>query len=166
LIDPDVLHWQFVNGATHELLREISEVRLVIEPAAAALAAVQRNNEDLEDLDRLLQAMIAALGEQAAYIEADLRFHSGILRATHNQLLFKLAATVHEALIASRLVTVRIPGGPATATSAHAHVVEAIRAADRSAAFQAMETLVNATWHDVEMILLSAGSPAGPPPTP
>lgn len=160
LIDPDVLHWHFVNGATEDLLREVSEVRLVIEPAAASLAAVNRDNEDLEELNRLLQVMTAALGDHESYIEADLRFHRAILCATHNLLLSKLAGTVHEALIASRLVTVQVPGGPRTAAPAHAAVVEAINAADSSAAFAAMEALVKATWHDVETILNSSKSPS------
>ena len=160
LIDPDVLHWHFINGATQDLLREVSEVRLVIEPAAASLAAVKRDNEDLEELNRLLQVMTAALGDPESYIEADLRFHSAVLCATHNLLLSKLAGTVHEALIASRLVTVQVPGGPRTAAPAHAAVVEAINAADSSAAFIAMETLVKATWQDVETILNSPKSPS------
>ena len=155
LIDPDVLHWQFVNGSTEDLLREISEVRLAIEPAAAGLAAVKRNSEDLHELHRLSRAMTAALGDPAKYVEADIRFHSAILQATHNLLLFKLAATVREALVASRLVTVQVAGGPRTAAPAHAAVVKAIDAADRPGAFRAMEKLVNATWHDVETILVS-----------
>lgn len=159
LIDPDVLHWQFVNGATEDLLREISEVRLAIEPAAAGLAAVKRDEEDLHELQRLLRAMTASLGDPAKYVEADIRFHGAILHATHNLLLSKLAATVREALVASRLVTVNVAGGPRTAAPAHAAVVEAIEAGDRSAAFGAMEKLVNSTWHDVETVL------AGPTPT-
>jgi DNA-binding FadR family transcriptional regulator len=155
LIDPDVLHWQFVNGATEDLLREISEVRLAIEPAAAGLAAVKRDDEDLHELQLLLGAMTAALGDPARYVEADIRFHGAILHATHNLLLSKLAATVREALVASRLVTVNVAGGPRTAAPAHAAVVEAIDAGDRSAAFGAMEKLVNATWHDVETVLAS-----------
>lgn len=158
LIDPDVLHWQFVNGATEDLLREISEVRLAIEPAAAALAAAKRNDEDLDELTGLLQAMAAALGNPSDYIEADIRFHNAILRATHNLLLSKLAAAVREALVASRLVTVQVAGGPRSAAPAHAAVVEAIIAADGPAAFRAMEQLVTATWHDVETILNSPKS--------
>jgi DNA-binding FadR family transcriptional regulator len=50
---------------------------------------------------------------------------------------------------------VQVAGGPRTAAPAHAAVVKAIDAADKPGAFRAMEKLVNATWHDVETILVS-----------
>lgn len=159
LLDPDVLHWQFEDGANEGLLRELSEVRMIVEPAAAALAARRRTEADLRDIEGLLQTMWRLADDAEAYIGADLEFHSAILRATHNELLAQMAGTVHEALIASRQVTVRVPGGPSKAAPQHADVVKAIKAGDRAAASSAMERLVQGTWHDVETIFHSDGGP-------
>ena len=167
LIDPDVLHWQFAAAVNENLLREISEIRAVIEPAAAGMAAERRTEEDLRDLRRLLQAMSDSVGVPASYITADLRFHSAVLLASHNELLARMAGTIHEAMLASRRVTVRVPGGPAKASPLHAAVLDAIAGRDGPAAIDTMSRLVTATWHDVETILHAStedfsASPDGP----
>ena len=160
LIDPDVLHWQFGEAADEGLLRELSEVRLIVEPGAAALAAERRTEEDLRDIVELLEIMGCSVGNADAYIHADLQFHGAILTAAHNDLLARMADTILEALIASRRVTVRVPGGPSKAKQNHVDVVAAITTRDRAGASGAMERLVQATWNDVETILHSDGGPA------
>ncbi|MFI5258803.1 MAG: FadR/GntR family transcriptional regulator [Candidatus Limnocylindrales bacterium] len=159
LIDPDVLHWLFEDGGDEGLLSQLSEVRMIVEPAAAALAARRRTEVELLGLVGLLEDMVRLTDDADAYIGADLAFHSAILSAAHNELLARMAATIHEALIASRRVTVRIPGGPSKATPHHALVVAAIRTRNGRAASRAMERLVQATWHDVETILHHDGGP-------
>ena len=160
LIDPDVLHWQFGDAADEGLLRELSEVRLIVEPGAAALAAARRTEEDLRNIARLLEMMGRSVGDADAYIHADLEFHSAVLGAAHNDLLARMADTIVEALTASRRVTVRVPGGPSKAKQNHVDVVAAIAKGDSAGASGAMQKLVQATWKDVEMILhAEQGSP-------
>src|SRR5579875_2951199 len=50
LLDTDVMHWQMRSGISAELLAELSEVRAIVEPAWARLAAERRTEEDLEAL--------------------------------------------------------------------------------------------------------------------
>jgi DNA-binding FadR family transcriptional regulator len=162
LIDPDVLRWQFDDEVDEHLYHEISEVRLMIEPRAAALASSRRSAAESEEIARLLSVMSATTHDPMAYIQADIAFHSAILQATHNDLLAQMAGTIHTALVASRKVTVRVPGGPARAMPHHHAVGEAIIAGQAPKAARAMERLVKATWSDVVSILHDGRAPAAP----
>lgn len=153
LIDSDVLHWLFEREVDERPYREISEVRMIIEPQAASLAAARRSDDEAREIAELLDRMTLAADDPAAYIAADIAFHSAILRATHNDLLIQMTSTIHAALEASRKLTVRVPGGPAGATPRHRAVSDAIVAHRGAAAWRSMERLVGATWNDVEAIL-------------
>ncbi len=65
---------------------KISEVRFIVEPQGARLAAVRRNFADLAALDSAVARMRAADGDGAATVEADLAFHRALLGAAHNEL--------------------------------------------------------------------------------
>lgn len=85
LLDGDVLRWRSEAGDTATVLRDLAEVRMSVEPAAAALAAQRRGAEDLAELDVALADMSEAVGTEAA-VAADLRWHRALLGATHNEL--------------------------------------------------------------------------------
>lgn len=155
LIDPDVMHWRFEDGTSEWLLRELTEVRMIVEPAAARLAAIRRTEDDLERIEEQLQAMLCAGNDAEAFIEADVEFHSAIVRGAHNELLTQMAGTIHEALVSSRRVTVRVPGGPAKAGKLHGEVAQAIRVGDGNSAARAMERHVQESLEEVEKVLHS-----------
>src|SRR3954469_1673560 len=79
LLDADALRWQFEGGSTTEsdraLLRNLAEVRAIIEPAAVRLAAERRTDADLAALDGALDAMGEEDAGAAHAVEADLAFH-------------------------------------------------------------------------------------------
>jgi len=94
LLDPEVLGWLLENEPTPEILAELFELRLLIEPAAAALAARRRSEHQL----RVLKAALANMGRNAPDSPegqaADELFHETILAATGNALLVRLASIV------------------------------------------------------------------------
>ncbi len=153
LIDPDVLQWQFSGDVDAALWMEILEVRSIIEPAAAGLAAVRRTDDEARGIMDLLDRMDAAVEDSAAYIHADIEFHSAILRASHNELLGQMIATVHNALEATRRITVHVPGGRQREMPNHRAVATAIVKGQRAKAVAAMTELVEATTRDVESVL-------------
>ncbi|HEV7610014.1 MAG TPA: GntR family transcriptional regulator, partial [Steroidobacteraceae bacterium] len=57
LLDPDVLAWSFSGVPAPEVLHGVFELRTIVEPAAAALAAMRRSQEHLADMRRALDAM-------------------------------------------------------------------------------------------------------------
>src|SRR5947209_723202 len=97
LLDPDVLAWLTEDGLDPEFLRSMFEVRLIIEPAAARLAAERATPDELAALEAAFEAMAAA-ADEAAYLEADVRYHAMLVAATHNDHLVQLVAAFGPAL--------------------------------------------------------------------
>src|SRR5690606_17108153 len=90
LLDPDVIHWRAEGGDSHQLMRDLADVRTIVEPAAAYRAALRRTEDDLAALDAALSAMAGSRGDSAAAAEADAAFHRALLAATGNELLERL----------------------------------------------------------------------------
>ena len=97
--------------------------------------------------------MTTSLDDVDAHTRADLAFHSAVLRATHNELLIQLTATISVALEASRDVTVRSPGASLAAMPLHADVAAAIEARDPDGARAAMAELVDRARQDIARTL-------------
>src|SRR6188508_2301841 len=93
LLDPDVLAWQLEAGPTREFLQDALELRQLIEPAAARLAAGRATDDEIVALQEAFTAMCEARDLEAS-IDADVRFHSILLQAAHNELLEHLSSIV------------------------------------------------------------------------
>lgn len=94
LLDPDVLRWQFDSITDVSILEKLHEVRVMVEPAAAELAAVRRTDEDLVVLFGAVEAMAEAHAETDGIAESDLQFHLGLIAATHNELVEQLSIII------------------------------------------------------------------------
>lgn len=158
LMDPDVLSWQLDGAPGDAFYRDIAEIRRLIEPPAARLAAERRTDADVERLTSLISELGEATGDTPRYIAIDLALHGAILAATHNDLLERLTSTVGVALRAARGVTTRVPGGPARAMAPHRAVVDAIVAGRPAAAESAMERLLQLAANDAREALEHAAA--------
>lgn len=144
LLDPDILAWRCATGPDAEFLRHLTELREIIEPAAAALAASSRTEEQLGLIATALQAMHQAQ-TLAQWVEADLAFHTAILRATNNPLLMPLAAIIDSALGSLLGVTARSAGDFKRGLSDHQKVFEAIERGDAANAVHRMASMLSDT---------------------
>ena len=98
MIDPDVLKWCLDGLSDHQSLRQLFELRIIVEPAAAELAASRRSDEQLRRLKRAYHGM--ALSDTAEEnILADLDFHLIILEASGNELLLSLGNVISSTLV-------------------------------------------------------------------
>ncbi len=70
-----------------ERLREANEMRRVIETGIARLAAERRGKTGMNAMERAVADMRAALGDPAAFTEADILFHLGMALATDNSMI-------------------------------------------------------------------------------
>jgi len=77
--DPDVLNWQCEFGADELFLRNMSEVREILEPAAAALTAERGDEATIERVKAWYLRMEENVEDAEAYIEADLALHNEII---------------------------------------------------------------------------------------
>lgn len=89
-LDPDVLRWRVDVTDLETYLRKMFQLRRATEPEASALAAVEANSEDHQQLTRDFQAMVDAGDDNAAWVEADLAFHKSIYLATHNEFFWPI----------------------------------------------------------------------------
>lgn len=97
LLDRDVLAWYAASPRREQFLKTVQEFRYIVEPEAAALAAVRRSDEQMEEISRACAEMGAGTTLRAR-TEADTRFHMAILRAAGNDLLVPLGALIESGL--------------------------------------------------------------------
>jgi len=98
MLDLDVLAWTFEAGPSADFLRGIFELRRMVEPQAAALAAARRSVAELAAMGHALQEMQRWGLLNADGRAADERFHALILRATRNEPLIALSNSIAAAV--------------------------------------------------------------------
>ncbi|WP_233604692.1 FadR/GntR family transcriptional regulator [Micromonospora sp. HM5-17] len=163
LLDPDVVRWRFEGLPDSQFLDDFAEVRGILEPASARLAALRRTDSDIAALERALELMAAAAGGDGDAVEADLAFHRALLVATHNELLVSMDVVLETGLAArDRMVHGAVQDDDPT--PAHAAVLSAIRARDAEGAAAAVTALLAKSLLDIERA--RASGPSAPPREP
>lgn len=149
LLDRRVLWWMEQTDS-ESLTVHLTEVRRLIEPGAAALAAERNLKEEAAALMRVYQAMEQAHqhGDFPGFTKADIEFHHTLLRLTHNPLLTSLNSSLEVALQATFETTSQAPGGIDATLPLHHRVVEAVAAHEPARARSAMEALINTSARD------------------
>ncbi len=148
LLDPDVLAWAFSGEPDPTFVRNLFELRAIVEPAAARLAAERRDKDDIK-------AMRAALANMRRYTlateagrSADRDFHDAVLQATRNDTLVTLSASIGAAVNWTTMFKQRTRTLPRDPIPDHARVSDAIAAGDPEAAEAAMRALIDLALED------------------
>ncbi len=141
LFDADVLRWLLERRFSIDLLRHFTQLRIAIEPEAAALAARFGDEADRRGIAAGLERMIAAERGEDDVLDADIAFHVAVLRASNNPFYAQFRDVVGTALSKSIRFTNRIKGHSASIAE-HGAVVDAIAARDGDAARAAMAKLI------------------------
>jgi len=144
LLDPDILAWRCATGVDADFLRHLTELREILEPSAAALAATSRSPDQLEAIAQALRTMESA-GTIAQWVQADLEFHTAVLKATNNPLLMPLAAIIGSALESLLGVTARTSDNFKQALPDHQKVFDAIRLQEPQNALHRMAGMLSDT---------------------
>ncbi|HEX6445864.1 MAG TPA: FadR/GntR family transcriptional regulator [Streptosporangiales bacterium] len=148
LLDPDVLRWQFERPAdSHQFFDNLAEVRAIVEPAGARLAATRRTDADLAELAESLAASAQPDATPEEVVAADIRFHRALLFATHNELLQRMEIVIETGLRARDLL-VHGKGTWADAVPAHRAVLDAVVGRDDDVAEHAMRALLDQASRD------------------
>ena len=166
LLDPDVLEWLLERKFSYSLLIEFTQVRLAVEPGAAALAAKVAGPAERAAIESAIQGMIAAESREDDPLEPDIAFHVAVLRASGNRFYSQLRGLTDTALRFSIRMTNRQKGVRLASVSDHKKVSDAILAGDAAAAESAMRDLLQEAL-DLIKKAESAAQPAAkaPPPT-
>ena len=154
LLDPDVLAWQWEGASPVLFLRKLTEVRRIIEPAAAELAGERATARDVAGIEEAYRHMEAALAgpdvDFDAFDLADMRFHQAIVQACHNDLLERMSGVVVGALLISFRATSRLPGSARASLPKHRAILDAIRQGNAAGAARSMRRLVHSTSREIE----------------
>jgi DNA-binding FadR family transcriptional regulator len=151
LLDPEVLSWLFESQPSQDFVVGLFELRLIIEPAAAALAAERRSPEDLARMRDALQRMERHGLADVEGQSADREFHDAILVATRNPALVALSSSIGAAVRWTTIFKQRKRRLPRDPMPEHWRVFDAIAAGGADAARVAMQDLVALALEDTKL---------------
>jgi GntR family transcriptional repressor for pyruvate dehydrogenase complex len=122
-----------VNG-----LVDLVQVRTLLEPGIAALAAEMATAEDIQAMQQAVDTMDTALDNADVYVEADLEFHRALAKASQNSLITILLDSIVDLLREQRKRIFLVEGGPERGQNHHKRILEAVATHNPVAAREAM----------------------------
>jgi DNA-binding FadR family transcriptional regulator len=141
LLDPMILHLYCQVVDYSDFAQNFQQLRAVIEPEAAALAAANHTGRQLRVLEAAYAAMVSAQNVEQ-WTTADLRFHEAILDATGNPFMRPLGALIRAALETLLFHSAQSSANPFDSLGVHERVLEAIRKREAATARLAMKNLL------------------------
>lgn len=154
ILDSDLLRWSLESNPSMRVLKEFLQMRIAIEPEAAALAARNARPASLaairEALDRMDQAKTGS-PEQA--LEADIDFHISILYASENRFFIRMRDFTRTALNVSIRHTNVIKSNPSGVVRDHSQVFTAIESGNAELARERMHLLIEEALTFIEQEL-------------
>ena len=142
LLDTDVLGWLLERKFSSALLIEFTELRLAVEPGAAALAARVAGPQEKTAIRNAIERMQAADRGEDDPLDSDIAFHVAVLRASRNRFYAQLTGFASTALRISIRMTNRYKGVRLASVADHKKVADAIIAGRPAAAGEAMRKLI------------------------
>ncbi|MDE2394437.1 MAG: FadR family transcriptional regulator [Burkholderiales bacterium] len=160
LLDPEVLQWAVASERNRaELIAELTQLRRILEPEVAALAAANAGRADALRLFEAYESMERDNQDPLCAIAADIQFHERLFEATHNQLIQSLVKSFVVLLRSIFELSIRSEGGFIRNLGEHLTVAEAVSRGDAEGARNAMRLLLGKNEAD----LVSAKALPAPP---
>ena len=150
LLDPDVLSWIFEFEPDDDLLTSLFELRKIVEPEAAALAAQRRTPEQIQRMEAAIRGMAEHTLATEAGRSADQDFHAALLEASGNPFLATLTSSVSAAVAWTTIFKQRSSPLQRDPLPDHQLVFDAVAAGDAAAAHRAMSELVDMALLDTK----------------
>ena len=92
-IPDDPLGFSMVNDHV-KLTKDLLQVRIMLEPQIAALAAQCAKEHEIKELEEILEEMEAVMKKREDYSELDTKFHTKIAQCTHNIVMENLLPVI------------------------------------------------------------------------
>lgn len=144
MFDPDILAWRMALGLDARFMTELYEIRQVIEPAAAALAAARRQPVHLDRMRAALRVMGRPGQTAQGFADADLAFHLAVLDASANSMMRGIGAVIETALATSFMLSSPVddPERQRNSAAKHCMIADAVEAGDAPGASSAMTSVI------------------------
>jgi len=154
LFDPDVLVWRLRIEDKTTFLKDVTEVRRLIESEAAKQAARRATRIETGHIKTVLDQLQEMLNDQAgyeynAYLSLDIRFHTMILEASHNDLLAQIGRTIRDAVHQARQIDTSDMSVQKESWPYHAAIWENIEKKDPEAAYKASQAMFDNIWQHI-----------------
>lgn len=153
LLDPMLLSWMFEGAPPQAFVRDLFQLRMIVEPAAAEIAARSRTASQLSRMGHALETMGAKTLNTVEGQNADQIFHAVILEATANELLVSLSGSIAAAVRWTTYFKYRVSANPSDPMPQHRALFEAIANSDPEAARDATISLIGQALIDTEAAL-------------
>jgi acetyl esterase/lipase/DNA-binding FadR family transcriptional regulator len=150
ILDPDILAWCFENAPNETFIRNLFELRKIVEPSAAALAAIRRNEEEVAKLADSLSRMARASPRSGGWLNAIIAFHQELLSSSRNEALTSLWAAIQTTLRWSIKLQMMLPGLDLghDPVADHARVFERVASQNAEGALTEMALLIDSALDD------------------
>ncbi len=142
--DADVLGWRCQSGLDFDFIEHLAEMRLALEPAAAAAAALRASNDDIVQLYAIAARFDDISHTPETIAQVDLEFHQAIARMSGNPFMRSASAIVEAALAISFQLSspAASPEKIAEVATNHLRIAHAIASRDPEKAVQAMRHVI------------------------
>lgn len=147
---------------TGDFADALFDFRLIIEPAAARLAAERQLSGPLQEMVAAMADMASSAPATRENVNADLEFHAAILRASGNELLSSLWYVTEALLARSFEISSRRPGAREASVPLHQAVCDRILDGEPAAAEAAMATLLTSARSDIDAVVNAFGHQSVP----
>lgn len=150
ILDPDLLKWSFEVKPTRAVLKEFFQMRVAIEPEAAALAAKFAKPAHKQAIADALENMRITPANSTESRNADVEFHVALLYATENRFYIRMRDFIRTALDVSIRFTTPDASLYENTVEAHARILRAIEAGDVERARQSTRKLIDGAFFYIE----------------
>jgi DNA-binding FadR family transcriptional regulator len=151
-LDVDILSWHLESEQADRVINELYELRHLIEPLAASLAAKNASAQEIKVLRKAYEDMVAAKDDGEKVIGPDITFHQTIIAASGNRLFSSLMHVIGAALAVNFQLVRDAPRGHTRSMPAHKSVLDAIAARNASEARVFMQKLIEDSQHDARAV--------------
>lgn len=155
ILDSDLLSWSLQGKPSRAVLKEFFQLRVAVEPEAAALAALHSTAGQRQAIADAIDRMRTSPANSEVAIAADVDFHIALLYATGNRFYIRLRDFVRTALNVSIHFTTPGTGGYEDTVDAHAKILLAIEHGDMDGARSSTRALI-----DDALVLIESGTGA------
>jgi DNA-binding FadR family transcriptional regulator len=150
MLDRDVLGWYCATVDFQDFARDVQQIRFMIEPEAAALAATNRTQTHLAEIDAAHHAMAEGVDDEAAWNAADVKFHLAVLNASGNEFISPFGRVIESLLANLFSMTVGHLRNRVRVLPLHEAILDAIKAKRPDAARRAVRRLLESTQRTIE----------------
>ena len=151
LFDSDVLIWKLKAGQQLRFLKQVTEVRTIIESEAAKLSAERATKEEIIEIKKLCNQLEEVLNDEVEfnyerYLRVDMAFHTTILETSHNELLAQIGRTMRVAVQTARQADIHDIRVLLASQPFHAAITQAIERGNPDRAYSASLEMFEQVW--------------------